>query len=54
MRIKNFEFGVSKPLGFRFEYIRSSCDCTTIDFGPFYFTILRKECAENKDICTDE
>jgi hypothetical protein len=51
MRIGRYEFGLIRPLGWYklWQSSRSPCGCTLFEFGFWYFTILRYECAGEED-----
>lgn len=52
MRIGNYEFGWSSPLKWH-KYWKSdaenTCGCTIYEWGFWYFTILRYDCAGEPD-----
>lgn len=50
MRIGRYEFGLIRPLRWhKYELIKGSCGCSIYEFGFWYFTILRYECAGEPD-----
>jgi hypothetical protein len=48
MRIRNIEFGLSKPFRFRniYRFGKSPCysECLILQISFFYLTVLRGEC----------